>query len=409
MNSLASPQLQKTLLFTTKGAIDPLSWTVMGLNVKDNESAIGFFGTGLKYAIAVGVREGWSITVRSFTPEGDPVLYRFGRQDTSFRGKSFELIECNGVPLPYTTELGKNWKPWMALRELICNTWDEEGEVRLAEQEEFLLMPGTSQIAIEGESAIEAFGKFDEHFCKNHHVLAVVNGIEILRPRSDGRKIYYKGVEVMETLASAMFNYNILSKVDLTEDRTLRYPSYEVDVVMSQIFKGLEDKDLARKFLTMSEQIWEQGCLNPPAFRSWSAAVQEVAMEVFGNSPTLLSGKLQRRIIEAHPEKGFSTRSFDDLETGMLDRAKGWLNQAGHHVTAEIRMATNDDTDNIAFVKQKVIYLTERAFGKGIHYLVSTLIEEQAHVDGHYDCSREYEQHLIDLLITQAAKRIGAP
>jgi len=53
------------ILFENSGVIDPRAITTFGVNSKETARAIGFFGTGLKYAISLILREGYSITVYS--------------------------------------------------------------------------------------------------------------------------------------------------------------------------------------------------------------------------------------------------------------------------------------------------------------------------------------------------------
>ena len=115
------------------GLIDLRAFTTFGINAKPNtNSPIGYFGPGLKYAIAVLVREGLKVTVWIGT---EP--HEFYCEPSNFRGKDFSLIRMRrqrgvtrkwmATDLPFTTELGKNWKLWMALRELHSNTLDENG------------------------------------------------------------------------------------------------------------------------------------------------------------------------------------------------------------------------------------------------------------------------------------------
>ena len=54
-----------TIYFTNPGEIDIRAVTTMGVNVKEGSSSIGYFGTGLKYAIATLLREGQEIIIHS--------------------------------------------------------------------------------------------------------------------------------------------------------------------------------------------------------------------------------------------------------------------------------------------------------------------------------------------------------
>src|SRR6185437_160750 len=103
---------------------DPQLISLIGVNVKENDSAIGFFGTGLKYAIACLARWGESLTIQS-----GPAEFTFCAEETKVRGKTFGVLvmrsKVDYLRLGFTTELGKRWEPWMVYRELWCNAHDE--------------------------------------------------------------------------------------------------------------------------------------------------------------------------------------------------------------------------------------------------------------------------------------------
>ena len=78
----------KSVVFQNPGVIDAVSITTFGVSSKNDKStAIGFFGTGLKYAIAVILRTGGNITIYS----GDSV-YDFSVQRQKVRNDEFDFI-----------------------------------------------------------------------------------------------------------------------------------------------------------------------------------------------------------------------------------------------------------------------------------------------------------------------------
>ena len=103
----------KYICFKNTGTIEPDFISSFGVSVKNDNSCIGFFGTGLKYALAILMREGAKVTIYS----GGKTM-RIGTKDAILKGKSFKFVTMNGKQLPFTTELGKTWEPWMAYREL---------------------------------------------------------------------------------------------------------------------------------------------------------------------------------------------------------------------------------------------------------------------------------------------------
>lgn len=119
----------KPIIFHNQGELDIRAVTTFGLSVKKNDNPIGYFGTGLKYAIAVLLREGCEIEIYSGKTQ-----FKFYSQKDMFRGEECELIFMDGDDadhhqLPFTMALGRNWELWQAYRELYCNALDEDGGV----------------------------------------------------------------------------------------------------------------------------------------------------------------------------------------------------------------------------------------------------------------------------------------
>lgn len=114
--------MSKVIVFENSGEIDPRLITTFGVNVKEGDNVIGFFGTGLKYALSILMRSDCAVVIQSGLQQ-----FTFGKKTIEIRGKPFEFVTMNGEPLGFTTEVGKQWKLWMAYRELYCNAQDEGG------------------------------------------------------------------------------------------------------------------------------------------------------------------------------------------------------------------------------------------------------------------------------------------
>jgi hypothetical protein len=74
------------------------------MSAKQTDSAIGAFGSGMKFAIAILLRTKHSINIYS---EG--TTYEFSTVSKQFRGKTFEVVTCNGKELGITTDMGAHW------------------------------------------------------------------------------------------------------------------------------------------------------------------------------------------------------------------------------------------------------------------------------------------------------------
>jgi hypothetical protein len=258
-------------VFETPGLIDVRSFTVFGANSKPNTTnPIGFFGTGLKYAIAVLVREG--IKVRLFI--GD-VEYEFYSKEIDFRGKTFADIKMRkrkGLlskwkyeSLPFTTELGKNWKLWQAFRELATNTWDEKGNICTwpGDVEKVMSVyggPDKTIFVIEGEQFAEEYVRRGDHFLME----SVGKPWDASGPRVEvikrpSKYVYWRGMRVYDLPDEqhSLYTYNVLAPVELTEDRTVKYPHSVMDAIAAHVVSS-EDMQLIQTAIKAPEKTLEK-------------------------------------------------------------------------------------------------------------------------------------------------------
>lgn len=114
-------QHNKWLLIENKGHIDVNALILMGGSTKrDNAAAIGHFGSGNKYALALLLKH--NIGFKIFSGDTEVVVTT---KEVGFRDKSFKQILINGQPTSLTTDMGPLWDTWMAIREFVANSLDE--------------------------------------------------------------------------------------------------------------------------------------------------------------------------------------------------------------------------------------------------------------------------------------------
>lgn len=211
--------MTKILCFSNPGEIDPRFIAVMGLNVKENQNPIGYFGTGLKYALAVTMRYGGKVKIQSGTKE-----ITFSISKDTIRGKEFSFIKMHSdeitQTLGFTTELGKNWLPWMAYRELYCNTLDEKGVVTVIHQEPEP-KAGFTRVLIQSDVLLNVHENQRNSFILSSQFppLYANDFLEIYPGPSYAG--FYHGIKVLDYTKPTVFTYNLLGKVGLTEDRTI--------------------------------------------------------------------------------------------------------------------------------------------------------------------------------------------
>lgn len=212
-----------SVIFKNPGLIDVAAMITSGVSAKVGDNPIGIFGTGIKYAIAILLRNGCGVTVyRGSKP------YVFGTRKKTIRGKEFKLVTMNGKDVNFTDRLGLNWEMWQAYRELWSNCRDENGTVYAIDSTDGTILPAAQ--AQRGTTTIVVTGKeFERCYNDRHQIIlasqpmTVLPGMEV-HP-GENNHIYYKGIRVYKLVKNTMFTYNITDNQMLTEDRTLLYPS----------------------------------------------------------------------------------------------------------------------------------------------------------------------------------------
>lgn len=241
------------IIFENSGEIDPQLITLIGVNVKESESAIGYFGTGLKYAIACISRWGEMILIQSGLAE-----FNFTCEKSTIRGREFGVLVMNGqvdsLRLGFTTDLGKNWEPWMVYRELWCNAYDESKPVVYEADRAPKAKEGLTRVIVMG-SLIEKAHLDRAQFIlqKDRKLLHSPTGLEIYE--GEGNRIFYRGIAVQKLEKSSCYTYNITEKLYLTEDRTAG--AWQTDLIIARGLAEIEDQKLIDQTLAAPTDKYE--------------------------------------------------------------------------------------------------------------------------------------------------------
>lgn len=386
------------IVFQNPGLIDLRAVQIMGLNAKETKNPIGQFGTGLKYAIAVLLRNGCSVKIfRGF----EECL--FSTQKESFRGKEFDFVYMNNPwqPLGFTLELGKHWEPWMAIRELESNVRDEGGKSFVSDE---LPQPsaGTTTIIISGPVAETAYSKLRDIFLSGPPLWRN-DYLEVFRADNPEQLqwLHYRGVRCKKLEKPTLFRYNILEEKPLTEDRTFKY-SWDGLNDLNQL--GLcTHEDVIRKVVTADKGTAE-----------WDITYSEyVLSDEFTEIVSALANRAQVSAWKAvRIAKGFAEYEEvepDALQLQMLERARAFIEKMGERRIRQFPVHICADLGpirlGVALTTRQEIWLSLRVFEMGMKQLISCLFEEYVHLDRKLaDLDYEMQNFLFDTIITQAAK-----
>ncbi len=396
----------QSLIFKNDGEIDIRSILTFGCSVKESKNPIGWFGTGLKFGLAVLLRTSHEVTVLSGLTE-----YTITKRTENIRGKDFDLVYINDQPAGFTTELGKNWEVWMAYRELYCNATDEPNHVVEIVDEDVIPQSGYTIIKVVGAEIVTCHRNKSE-FILDSKPIFVLDDIEVhARP---SKNFFYKGIKVHQFENPCMFTYNQTSHVELTEDRTVKNQGV-VPHTISQKMLQHGEKALLKDVLTCSNNFQEHFF----DFH-WSYDPSADFFPTIGELQRSELTKINQSALRLWREKAGGIMSprrvnLTNVQSMMVEKAIAFCEKSGIQLRAEfpiliVETLGEDGVLATADLKNKQIFITEAVLHKGTKYVARALIEEYWHLRfGVRDCSREMQNLLFDKMISLAEELNGEP
>jgi hypothetical protein len=388
------------LSFRNPGEIDPRTITTIGANIKIKDNPIGFFGTGLKYAIAIILRLGGKITIYSGLDK-----YTFSTKKVDIRGKSHDLIMMNDQELGFTMDYGKNWEPWMAFREIYSNCMDEEGEVSTTVETPKDLMTTIIVDCADFEKTYLNKGNF---FLENNDHLIHTNRDVDVYSRPEGG-VFYRGIRVASI--NSEFSYCIKIETKLTEDRTMK-DDFNVRFYSAISLALMTDKDIIHRVLTAEQGTFEHRLDFDFGSVDMSKEFKEVALDLIGNGNARLNHSI-KGLIERRTETSIDLNEAEisDLEQQQLTKAIEFSRFLGFNVDYyPIKIAKDLGMGIHGLAKNRIIYIDEECFKIGTKYLASTLIEEFIHIrKGFKDETRSMQNYLFETIVHLGERLKGEP
>jgi hypothetical protein len=366
------------IVFENEGLIDPLAITTMGLNAKIGETPIGFFGTGLKYAIAVLLRTGHQISIHRGTEE-----LVFVTQTHESRGKRFELVTMNEQPMGITTELGKTWELWQAFRELWCNCADENG--RSFQADFYSPKDGHTAVTVIGKQFETIFGNRAE-FILATRPIKTFKGLQV-HPGSS-RTIFYRGVAVgrLPENQTPLHTYNITDYLDLTEDRTAKY-DWQVKHIIAKAIHTATDREFIEQAVCAPKGSLERTVDHTFCGEKPTKQFVETIERLHRTRAHELNESAVNHANAHRPLPAIQNFELGPMEQTQFENPIRFVESLGGSVFGSA------DGGEIA--------LTRLAFMGGTKQLAITLLEEHLHiVTGLHDESRAFQDRLLHELVT---------
>lgn len=235
--------------FKNEGEIPVNAFKLLGASTKrDSENKIGFFGTGLKYALAVMLRE--DIDFKIYI--GEKPL-NIGLRRTDFAGEKVEVITVNNEKTSITLDAGIDWEPWFAIREVYSNTIDEGGKLELVER----IKPEKDKTSIYIEVS-ENFGdvarNWQDYFSFKRESLSESSQGRLLskRPTNPNFTVFRRGVRVHHTGDESLFDYDI-NNLEINEARTAKF-TFEPLQRSSEVLRQSDNEYAVKHFIDNADE-----------------------------------------------------------------------------------------------------------------------------------------------------------
>lgn len=242
------------IIIKNKGLIVKEDLFLIGSSTKrEDDSKIGMFGSGWKYALAWFLRNQCTITIYSGTTKIDINTITVNHRDMLVK-----VITINGKQTSLTTEMGMKWTGWMALREVISNAIDEGG-FQLEIDGSLQPSDNTTTIYIGVNDELkDVIYNYDNYFSFNRKDGIVFNNVYrdgdvpfYLKTSLTPMNIYRKGIRCYEdNLKDTYFDIDI-SNADINESRLCDY--YSIDTSIYNSMKTTIRFDVIKAILSSPE------------------------------------------------------------------------------------------------------------------------------------------------------------
>lgn len=423
------------LCFRNKGEIDVNAFRLLGASSKEeDDSKIGFFGSGLKYAVSLFLREGIDFKVFSGINE-----IKVGTETTQMRGQDYSVITINDVQTSMTTRMGKDWKLWFAIREVYCNVLDEP-ENSLTVKDLPKGEAGTTNIYVEFTDAVKQVWNDREKYFAFNRVPVVSSSIneysnivcKAYEPRDrTSFLVYRKGILVHEQkVKNHVFEYDF-SEMPINESRVVASISDITINVVKFWCRTADSSIIARLFDIAAEESYEYSLEWFYAGNFSDAWLEAINGRVI--IPSEYSGHYLAEMAGDHVKLPFALCKELKEHYGEKITVRGIDAKNNHYVVIEktprqialiedslefLKKAGFDIKNNIDVVKlernllgtvdgQKIL-LSEKVFEHGRREVVSTILEEFSHIKtGDHDMTRAFQNYWINQCIILLEEKTG--
>lgn len=428
------------MMIENKGSLSVEALILLGASTKRGDSTkIGFFGSGNKYAIPTFIRLG--IPFKIFSGEKEITIETV---DVEFRGKIFKRIIIGGEHTSLTTDMGPQWEEWMALREWVSNSLDEEESKIVKSTDVVEGIEGYTRFYIEHTKEIvnildnwDTLFTFDRkdaiyesdtgtvygHLNKDEHIVLFRKGIRVHNSTSQKSIFQYdipifsiNESRVVESVYSAGFTVaRFLSKVSNVK---------VIKKLLSNLCNGTNDyweKSLEWKYANIQElsDAWREAIEDRVLIidvvkEYYQDIIKTKKHYIINTSMAYMLNSVYKDEIKIHglTDDGdvvaYKTVDRTPKIEALLSDSVRFLSETSYSVDYPIEVVKFERDSMLGLAQDSKILLSEKVFSLGRKEIVSTIIEENEHLKtGLRDCTRGFQNHFINMFICEKEERFN--
>lgn len=411
----------KYLKIQNPGEICESAFVLMGASSKrDDDTKIGFFGTGIKYSIATLMRKGIPIKVFS-----GPKEITIEKVTEAMRGVDFETLVIAGRQTSITTQMGINWKTWQAIREIYCNAVDE-GRVTLETVTECVPVADHTVFYIGVvDDVLDVIDNWNDYFSADRTDSILKTKEFKVYAGGATTRVYRKGICCFELDKPSLYHYD-LDSIAINEARlvdnewSLRsdigkfWQKYATAEMLRKLFDHLKKEDFESNISWSA--MWETNSAWLDVIGSRKIVNADVAGhyvdEIKNQNALVLNSALVNMLGKKFSDKVFVAGQSDSYGTRfnvpMSEKHKFLLNEVLTFFK-EVKLPINYEIEAAVFPNARVmgeaadgkIYISLAAFDMGKKYIAATLLEEVLHLESQCaDETRAFQDFIINRLVT---------
>ncbi len=428
----------KTIKITSSGEIDIRAFSKMGASSKRQDgSKIGMFGSGLKYSLAFLLRNEIPFKVFSGYRE-----VKFTTQEDTFRGATINNIFINGRETDLTTDMGMDWQHWFVVREIFCNALDEnDGQISVVDidLEKAEPIEDYTTFYIQCDSTFnDILNNWQLYFSDRRTDCVYENGNDKIFTGGDSVLIYRKGIRCFYLeKQKSMFSYD-MSWVDINESRVIA-DEWNFKYKLCNVLKKITDSGIINTILYNINEYWEKSFYwgsSQNFSKEWLEGIGDKILVPYENAGfwdeevKYLLRKKKCIILPHEMIQGLKISFGEDIkvigemdgggsdvkiinelskrQSFLLEEAINFLKSINYDITYPIKVVRFSKSNTLGQAVDETILLSEKVFDMGTREVVNTMIEENEHLKtGYSDETRQFQTHLINLLISSFEDKAG--